>query len=488
MTTNATIKINFRGGIISPGDLYNILVAAGKVGIRNISFGLRQQLLMEADAQNFIPLATELEKLQVNFQTNNEEYPNIVSSYAAEEVFISNNWLSEGVYKDIFDSFNYQPALKINIVDSNQSLTPLLTGNINWVASLHQHFWHLFIRFPKTNIIYEWDILTYTNDISRLSKELEEIIISNRADFVENNDAKGEKLFEFLQKDQYILRPADKPAILPVFNLPYYEGLNRYNDKNWLGIYRRDELFSIELLKDICKLCLETKLGQICSTSWKSLIVKGIKDKDRGVWNRLLDMHYINVRHAANELNFQVEDNCKEGLLLKQFLVKQLNADDIRTFGLCVGIKTRRKSEVFSSILVRRRPLLRLGKWELFFVYDILCANNFNPNERTGTVFSKSNPKFLLAEQLRRAIVAYYRQTIKKEITIPEKKHKQTMLKAARNSVYQCKHCMWIYDEKNGEPESNVAAGSDFGQLPASYNCWLCEAPKEDFIKIEWGK
>jgi len=63
---------------------------------------------------------------------------------------------------------------------------------------------------------------------------------------------------------------------------------------------------------------------------------------------------------------------------------------------------------VFCSILVRRRPLLRLGKFELFHVYDILCAKDYNPNERTEFVYSKDNPKFVLAEQLRRAVLSYY--------------------------------------------------------------------------------
>ncbi|MBC7424631.1 MAG: hypothetical protein H7334_14410, partial [Ferruginibacter sp.] len=39
-----TIKINFTGGIISPGDLLKILAAAAFAGVRQVSFGLRQQL------------------------------------------------------------------------------------------------------------------------------------------------------------------------------------------------------------------------------------------------------------------------------------------------------------------------------------------------------------------------------------------------------------------------------------------------------------
>ncbi len=121
-----------------------------------LSFGLRQQLLIIAGNDTKTELLKELELLDIAYETGNEQYPNIVSSYPAEEIFINNTWLSEGVYKDIFDGIDYQPTLKINVSDSNQSFTPMLTGNINWVAAKEAaHFWHLFIRFPKTNTIYE---------------------------------------------------------------------------------------------------------------------------------------------------------------------------------------------------------------------------------------------------------------------------------------------------------------------------------------------
>src|SRR5687768_2378098 len=420
-----TIKINYRGGIISPGEFYNVLVAAGKAGVREVSFGLRQQLLIELSPDSIGLLSDELEKLNIIFERDISDYPNIISSYPAEEVFIHNTWLSEGVYKDIFDEMNYRPRLKINISDSNQSFTPILTGNINWVASSSkQHFWHLFVRFPKTNVIYEWDHLVYTNDVSKLSRDLEQMIFSNSDKFYDNKSANGESLFKMLDVDKYITQAAQKPAVLPSFNLPYYEGLNRYNDKYWLGIYRRDQLFDVAFLKELCLLCLHTKIGQICSTPWKSIIVKGIEEKNKSAWNRLLEKHTINMRHAANELNFQVEDDCREGLELKNYLVKGLNHDDIRTFGLCIGIKTRKKSEVFSSILVRRKALVSFLGIEMFHLYDILCARDFNPNERTAFVFSRNNPKFVLREQLRSAIVAFYSDQNNKN-TIREREKKR---------------------------------------------------------------
>lgn len=488
MKQRVTIKINFRGGIISPGELYNILVAATRAGIYYVSFGLRQQLLIDVPIETVRVLTEELKKLDILFEADKDDFPNIISSYAAEEVFIHNTWLSEGVYKDIFDGIDYQPRLKINISDSNQSFTPMLTGNINWVASASdQHFWHLFIRFPKTNIICEWSEMVYTNDVAKLSKEIEKIIFENKEEFYDNVAANGESLFKKTPVEKFITKQAEKPAVLPAFNLPYYEGLNRYNNKYWLGIYRRDELFSINFLKDLCLLCLETKIGQLCSTPWKSVIVKSIEEKDKIAWNRLLEKHQVNMRHAANELNFQVEEHSNDALDLKQYLVKELNNEDTRTFGICIGIKTRRKSEVFSSILVRRKPLLRVFGIEMFHVYDILCAHDFNPNERTGFAFSRNNPKFLIAEQLRQAIAAFYIHRASKTIT-PEKKiapRKEKDIKPVRTYVHQCTHCLTVYDAKTGEPENDIAAGTAFELLPVNYTCPLCEGPKSDFAKME---
>ena len=481
-----TIKINFRGGIVSPGDLYNIIVAAARSGIREVSIGMRQQLLIKVANEDYKTFTGALQSLNVPYESGDDQYPNVVSSYPAEEVFITKTWLSEGVYKDIFDLMDYQPILKVNISDSNQSFTPLLTGNINWVASLDApHFWHLFIRFPKTNTIYEWNQLVYTNDVARVSKEVERLVLLHPNKFYDNSQAAGDELFALLPSDNYIIKPAGAKARLPAFNLPYYEGLNRYNDKYWLGIYRRDELFAVDFLKDICNLCLQTKIGQLCTTPWKSLIIKGIEEKDRGLWNDLLAKHKVNMRHAANELNFQVEDNCREGLQLKHYLVKKLNYDDVRTFGICIGIKTRRKSEVFSSILVRRKPIISIAGIGLLHVYDILCAHDFNPNERTGFVFSSNNPRFLLAEQLRRAIFSFYAHNRSRQQKAPVKAiAKEETAAGPKEYVYQCKHCQTVYEEQTGDPGNNIAPGTAFSVLPDNYCCSLCEAPKDDFIKM----
>ena len=470
------VKINFLGGIISPGDLLEILNILDRLKIRQVRFGLRQQLLIPLEVDMVGDLVSILDQTEIRFEINEELYPNIVSSYPAEEVFIQDTWLSEGVYRDILDRIDYLPTLKINISDSNQSFTPLLTGNINWVASATEaHFWHLFIRFPKTNVIYEWTSIVYTQDVASFSKNLEELILADRESFYDQVEANGEQLMSRMELKDFVIRSAILPAQLPAFNLPYYEGLNRYNNRYWLGIYRRKELFSCDFLREACQLCLDTKVGQMGSTPWKTLMIKGIEEKDKGAWNLLLEKHQINMRHAANELNFQLEDHSPAGLDLKQFLVRQLSIEDTRSFGLSIGIKTRPKSEVFGGIVIRSRPIL----WGLFQVYDIMCAHDFNPNQRTGSLFCKGVPKFVLGEQLRRAILSFYKfrtsqvqQSLLPDIRIHEN------LKEDR---YFCQNCLSRYDPAYGDIGKGITVGTFFEDLPSDYCCELCESPKSAF-------
>ncbi|WP_346238259.1 rubredoxin [Niabella insulamsoli] len=481
-----TIKINFKGGIISPGELLDILTAASRSGVKQVRFGLRQQLLIHVEEQLGPRFKQDLDRLDIFYEIDADEHANIMSSYPAEEVFINNTWLSEGVYKDILDELDHKPRLKINISDSNQSFTPMLTGNINWVAAPHlPHFWHLFIRFPKTNSVFEWDEMVYTNDVAKLSREIEAIIHARPDLFIDHEVKDGDALFRLIDKTIYSTRPAPKPMSLPSFNLPYYEGFNRHNNKYWLGVYRRSELFPIAFLKDLCLLCLQTKVGQLCSTPWKSIIIKGIEERDKQLWSALLDDHEINMRHAANELNFQVQDNDPAATRLKTFLVQKLNTLDARTFGICIGIKTQAKSEIFSSILIRRKPLIRIFGKAFFHLYDILCAKDFNPNERTGTVFVSNITKMYLASELQDAILWFYKKQNEKGLHVAPKAAQKPSKKAeAVTALFQCKHCLTVYNSAYGDPENDIRPGTNFEQLPIGYGCPTCDAPKADYFKI----
>ena len=399
--------------------------------------------------------------MAIDYEVNTDVYPNISSSYPAAEIFIKETWVGEGVYKDIFDLFDYKPRLKINIVDSNQTFSPLFTGNINWIASRHSHFWYLYIRFPKTNVLYQWKELIYTNDITRLSNEIENAIFNQRSLYYDNNNADGNKLYESITANMtFVSKPVEEKLALPSFKLPYYEGYNNYGNKSWLGIYRRDELFDINFLKDICRICLETKAGELYTTPWKSLIIKGIEEKHRPLWGFILGKHRINVRHASNELNWQVEDGNEYGLNIKRQIIREFDKEDVRTYGLCFAVKTQPESNVFGSVLIRRQFNLIREQLKPLDKFDILYTADFNPNSKEYILFRNNVEKEHLPTYLIALCKYFYEQESAGDllpgssytgVPVDEQKDK------VKQMIYQCRHCLTVYDEANGRQESAIS-------------------------------
>ena len=46
---------------------------------------------------------------------------------------------------------------------------------------------------------------------------------------------------------------------------------------------------------------------------------------------------------------------------------------------------------------------------------------------------------------------------------------------------YKCDVCGYIYDPAAGDPDSGIAPGTPFEDIPENWECPLCGAGKEDF-------
>src|SRR5258708_36050758 len=148
------VKINLPGGFISAGDLYEILLIAESAGAVNIRLGNRQQLYFTIKNGCLEDMELGMLKAEIDYEIDADSYPNIISSYVADTIFNQEGWLREGVYKDILDIFDYQPQLKINLVDNQQTFIPFFSGNINFIASDTNNYWFMYIRFPKSGKQY----------------------------------------------------------------------------------------------------------------------------------------------------------------------------------------------------------------------------------------------------------------------------------------------------------------------------------------------
>ncbi len=476
------VKINLPAGIVSPGALKTVLTLAYEAKVRTVRFGARQQLLMTVHYEDMRFLEKDLKANQIAYEANTEQYPNIISSYCGEEVFRTGAWLRESEYHTVLDQFDYQPQLKVNIADANQSFTPFFTGNLNFITSSDPHFWYLYVRPKQQNTLFRWPELVYTNDVGRLAKAVEKAML-------EQDHSDEASLYKVVTSGQtFITQPATQEVELPEFSLPYYEGFNRYGQRSWLGLYRRDEQFSIAFLLDVCALCLKTRIGELCTTPWKSLVIKGIEEKDRAPWSYVLGKHNVNVRHAANELAWQTEDHTDEGAELKHYIIQYFEKNDTRTFGLCFGVQTRAKSEVFGSVLIRKRPLLRIGQLALFSVYDLYHTENFNPNSRTYYLVEKGLFKLHVPNQINRLCRRFNSRRWQEstDVNRPELETVESIpVPSEVTMLHQCPYCYTVYDPQYGDERRGIPAGTLFNQLPADYSCSTCDAPKAELKEVE---
>ncbi|MCK5264653.1 MAG: rubredoxin [Candidatus Thorarchaeota archaeon] len=50
---------------------------------------------------------------------------------------------------------------------------------------------------------------------------------------------------------------------------------------------------------------------------------------------------------------------------------------------------------------------------------------------------------------------------------------------------YECVVCGWVYDEEKGDPDSGVAAGTKWDDLPDDWVCPMCGAEKSEFELLD---
>ena len=477
-TPASPVAVNFAGGIVPAGDLLAVLAAAEAAGIEQVQLGHRQQLLLAVAPARRKALLQALSTAGLLGETDPEDYPNIVSSYVGEDVFYSAAWLREGVYKDILDLFDYRPRLKINLVDSRQSFVPFFTGHLNFIAADTPNYWYLYVRFPQAGGLYAWPHLVYSEDLAALSAAIERQVLGAAGRAVGATELAGARLYAQVSAAlPLVQQPVLAPLVLPTFTLPYYEGFNRAGEQLWLGIYRRDEFFAVSFLRDLCRVGLHTRVGQLCFTPWKSLVIKGIAPADRPHWDAVLRGHRLNVRHAANELNWQVEDRCPEGLALKHELVRYLNDEDVRTFQLSFALKTRPQTGLFGSIVVRRQAGRASEQ------YEILHTRDFNPNSRDFILFRQQVPRDRLGWYLAELCHQFCAQHSAAPIEAgpgPSETADTPTASSRSAALPRCRHCRSVYDAAYGDPAQGIAPGTAWSELPA-YACPVCEAPASEF-------
>lgn len=466
------VRVFVKGGILSPGDFLKIMKIAKDLGSDYVHFGSRQDILFPVKERNKEVLDETFKSINTEYEVNQFTHQNIVSSYVALDVMPNRKWLVPHVYHYILDSFEFKPKYRINLVDPMQSMVPLFTGNVNFIASKEDNFWYLYVRFNSlSNKPVAYSKLIYGYDLCKVANAIDEID-------PENNQISESDLFKELDKLNLNTQNPEEDLKYPDANFPYYEGLNREPGGNyWLGLYWRNNKFNINFLIELCKRCMDTNVGKISLTPWKSFVVKGIEESYLIGWEKLMGRFGINLRHSALELNWHLPVLHESSIELKNYLVRALDQQDISTTGLTFTIKPNDDIYLFTSVVIEMNP-----SQSDITTYNILYSKDFNPNSSEYFTYVKNATKEVLAALLIELSHMFYDQ-LEEVSSAPEKTNK--VKKVISHDLHQCTKCLTVYDEEYGDNAADVQPGVKFSELPNQYSCPTCGAPKSSFDKVE---
>lgn len=464
-------RLIVKGGVISPGELREVISMSLDQGIKHLSFGSRQDIIFPTE---FSPIDKEKTGKQHFVYPNEESGNNIVSSYVSTDIFTNTSWLTGNKFLYVLEQFKEQPKLKVNITDPRQQLVPLFTGHINFIASHHEDYWFLYIRLPEWDKMEIYPVLIYSWNIAEVYYAIEKIV-----------DEEPDSVDMIFQLVNDVLdtnnRTIDKPLQLPFYPFPYYEGMNRLGiDQYWLGLYWRNNLYDLDFLKEMCDLCFDCKIGKICITPWKSFIVKGIPKERKLDWEKFLGKNGINVRHSLLELNWHLPVASDWALNLKTFLVRTLDQYDISTYGLTFGLSEyNREGHYFTSIVVEKNEAPKaLESIKIRATFNVLYAKNFDPNTKEYIVHAQDVDKQELPAILIELSKKYFEGLGN---TVLEANTSSVKKEIKKQDLYQCSECLTMYNSAYGDATQGIEKGVLFQDLPVTYCCSLCESPKSNY-------
>ena len=462
------------GGILSPKDLLQIIEIVEAMGKDYFFLGSRQDIIF--------PLGEDYGKIPahtgpIRIEHESEDCcKNIVSSYVAAEMLPSTSWVNPSTYLYLLETFDFAPRLKVNLCDPKQNLVPLFTGNLNFVASEYEDFWYLYLRFDdRQRYPSLWPVLINTWDIAQLVKMLEGLFPGSNPDSVK-------ALFREVSQAADIntrTYPQEPEFAYPTF--PDYEGMNKIaDDRYWLGLYWRNNQYATDFFRALACFCMENNIGKICITPWKSVIIKGISEKNKAVCERILGRYGINPRHSSLELNWHLPVMDQEALDLKRYLVRAFDQNDICTQGLTFSVKNE-ALVLFTSVVIEKNPPSQYAdRYDLRPTYNVLHCREFNPNRHHYLTYAQDVEKEDLPGILMQLSKAYYARFYGvQELPMPK-----AAPEPETYPVFRCKHCLSVYDSHFGDPGQTIPAGTLFEALPDTYHCPLCEASRAAFEPV----
>ncbi len=454
----AYLRILTPGGVLTPDELQRLAALSRQWALSKIEVGFRQDLLLQCTDSQLSALRQQLVLQGFHPEDAIPTHPNIVSSVVAQNIFPKLSWLRSGDYLDIIDSFDFQPQLKLNLIDPTQELIRPLTGELNFIASPTPSFWYLVVNLPTLGPMQVWPELLDGEQIAEWVKVIEKVWETPNAirSFDELFQVVTSKFSGRTRRIQKELKLTPKPY-------PHHEGIYRYDERYWIGLYQRDNEFEAAFLEALCQLCKDTKIGRLYPTPFKTIIVRDIPKETIYQWEKLLGLWGIHTHYSSLELNWQLPDADASALRLKTDLVDAFERTRIRTSSLSFSIG-QRSADTTSTIVIE--PLS--ADYQRF---RIVHSPDFFIGNTEWETFAADVARKNLPEVLRRLTQKYYEQlSTEKKASLTRKT--ATLKPIFTEKVMRCKHCLTVAELP--------------APLPPLYVCPTCNAPAGDFVEVMW--
>jgi rubredoxin len=477
MPKKTSVEVYSNGGFISPGELRKIAMIAQQFGAPCLQLGIRQEIRFVIEQDQIEPFKTRMQLLSLNYSIGLHESYNIICSALIKDILKTKVWLTEGEYRDILESFDFQPRIAINIVDPEQHAIPLFTGVLNFVASSSENYWNVYFSLPQQNEQGWMPILIQSDKIASFSMFIQTCIQS------QDKISLSELMEELYQLDTWNFKKVDGFPSIPDYHFFPVEGFHANGNAQWLGIFNKSNEFSIALIDAICVEALESNIGTIYISPWDSFLFKNIASARIPFWEHLLGLYNVNTGHAAHELNWNMNEWNENSNEIRSYVNDYFRIKDKRTEGLIIGVNND-PNDNFYSIKIVEEPLFTLFGRSYFPMYHIRYKENFNPNNPVDKAFMDYVQKKNMPDFISYLIQEYYtKKKIQKTKTEVKENTVPAVLKRKEvfEFVYQCNTCLTLYDPEFGDPDEGIVAGTSFDELPPNYCCSICSNPKKGF-------
>ena len=456
--------INSPGGFFTPNEIRSCALAAYSSNQAGFYLGERQQIIVPGVNPDNI----EFKKLSEQIKTypTTQALPNIICSHASGALAQFSDWAyNKDAYQEALNSFDFSPEISVALIAMGQHFSSGLCSQLNFIASEQEHYWHLILRLgDKTTLL---PILFLTEEISIVTKLIDETL--------KKEAFRTSAWFTRLLLKQFNSAPKSASMTRSIMREGFKEGFiemptGRYS----LNIYPDKGLFPWQHIEALSALAHTRNVKRIYPTQTGSLLIKHIKKADLPLWKQLLGKLSVTLRHSEENLSLYTDHSNKTNSKLADKLTKKLLSKDYSFHAQSISLNQE---------TTENRAVYQIHSKQAFLSTSFSLSQklNFDPREmhiektKHGLSFSelivellKANKEFYSTTHLPTPII------IKpSELCNEEDKEKQ--------QLYECQDCLSHYSSQHGDPEQGIAKDTLFAQLPESWCCPLCEAPKEEF-------